>query len=241
MMQIHVARENIDTTIEISPYHKPVKRRFRSPDSRDAEHARVLVFDARLRPELLLRSDNLAELLKDADPDVDINSAGQYIARTFRVVVDADLKPVYTYKVYDVLTRPDGSKQERPHKPVLSNADEPIPVRITDKLMDPMDIATRYVISRSYYLTHTDGVSYKFLFEIASALSAEGKFARMQAYDPLSKKPAPLVLHEGAKPYPGAFLEGRVQGEEYCLVLHLSDQELKLPDARGKSTEEGMS
>ena len=36
----------------------------------------------------------------------------------------------------------------------------------------------------------------------------------------------PLVLNDGGNPY-RAFLEGRIKGEKYCLILHLSDQELK--------------
>ena len=36
----------------------------------------------------------------------------------------------------------------------------------------------------------------------------------------------PLVLNDGGKPY-RAFLEGRVQEKKYCLVLHLTDMELK--------------
>ena len=38
----------------------------------------------------------------------------------------------------------------------------------------------------------------------------------------------PLVMSDGGKPY-RAFLEGRVRGDSYCLILHLTDQELKAP------------
>jgi hypothetical protein len=36
----------------------------------------------------------------------------------------------------------------------------------------------------------------------------------------------PLVLTRGGQQYRG-FLEGRTQGEKYCLILHLSNMELK--------------
>jgi hypothetical protein len=36
----------------------------------------------------------------------------------------------------------------------------------------------------------------------------------------------PLVMSDGGKPY-RAFLEGRIKGDKYCLILHLADQELK--------------
>ena len=36
----------------------------------------------------------------------------------------------------------------------------------------------------------------------------------------------PLVLRRGSVPYRG-FLEGRIEGDKYCLILHLSNIELK--------------
>jgi hypothetical protein len=41
-----------------------------------------------------------------------------------------------------------------------------------------------------------------------------------------------LVFMENGTPYRG-FLEGRIQGEKYQLLLHLSNMELKLPVENG--------
>jgi hypothetical protein len=41
----------------------------------------------------------------------------------------------------------------------------------------------------------------------------------------------PLVFRRGSLPYRG-FLEGRTRGAEYCLLLHLSNIELKAPHAQ---------
>ena len=38
----------------------------------------------------------------------------------------------------------------------------------------------------------------------------------------------PIVMNRGGKPY-NAFLEGRIDGESYLLVLQLSNMELKRP------------
>src|SRR5947208_2776390 len=38
----------------------------------------------------------------------------------------------------------------------------------------------------------------------------------------------PIVLNRGGKQY-NAFLEGRVKGDAYCLIMHLSNVELKKP------------
>ncbi len=42
------------------------------------------------------------------------------------------------------------------------------------------------------------------------------------------KSNQPLILRRGATPYRG-FLEGRTDGDRYCLVLHLSNMELRTP------------
>lgn len=230
-MRLHVAHENLDTTVELIPTHMPRNRHFRSRDGKKVVHERLLVFDAPFRTDVLVKMADLSGMLKKGNPEIDIDIAGKSIKRTTRVVVDKNLIPIYTFKEWDVFERPDGTRQERPHTPIRPTADAAIPVRITDKLLDPMEIASKFVISQSYFLTHTDGVTYKFLYDIAKNLAHAGKFARMQPYDPVTKKPAPLVLHEGAKPFPGVFLEGRIRGEEYCLILHLSEQEMKIPQS----------
>ena len=43
-----------------------------------------------------------------------------------------------------------------------------------------------------------------------------------------AKSNQPLVFQRGGTPYRG-FLEGRTQGEAYCLILHLSNLELRAP------------
>ena len=43
-----------------------------------------------------------------------------------------------------------------------------------------------------------------------------------------AKSNQPLILRRGSTPYRG-FLEGRTDGEKYCLILHFSNMELKVP------------
>ena len=55
--------------------------------------------------------------------------------------------------------------------------------------------------------------------------------ARSRAVEELLKGGKdPLVFRRGSVPYRG-FLEGRVQGDRYALLLHLSTAELKRPDS----------
>jgi hypothetical protein len=48
------------------------------------------------------------------------------------------------------------------------------------------------------------------------------------------KSNQPLVMRRGGTPYRG-FLEGRTEGEKYCLLLHFSNLELKLPKTTDES------
>ena len=45
-----------------------------------------------------------------------------------------------------------------------------------------------------------------------------------------AKSKDPLILRRGGTPYRG-FLEGRTDGDKYCLLLHFSKMELKAPPA----------
>jgi hypothetical protein len=51
----------------------------------------------------------------------------------------------------------------------------------------------------------------------------------------------PLIMQLNGSPYRG-FLEGRIDGEKYILLLHLSNMELKLPvktkSAKGAEADE---
>jgi hypothetical protein len=50
------------------------------------------------------------------------------------------------------------------------------------------------------------------------------------------KSTLPLVLRRGGSQYRG-FLEGRTQGDKYCLLLHLSNLELKAPAEKPEAEE----
>jgi hypothetical protein len=165
----------------------------------------------------------------ESNPDIDLEKVGKYISYTKRITVDQDYEPVYSYILYDVLEKPNGEKVERPHQKTLGNINSKIPMIISDNLYDPQELLTQYVFRKHYYITHSDGVTYKFLFDIASKLAKSNKFAEVESFNPQTKKREPLVLVDGGRKFPRAYVEGLVEGSTYCLILHLSDQELKIP------------
>ena len=68
-----------------------------------------------------------------------------------------------------------------------------------------------------------NGITYDFLFSIAKELADKDSMVMMAAGP---KGNEPLVFNDGGKPY-RAFLEGRIKNDKYCLLLHLTDLELK--------------
>ena len=90
-------------------------------------------------------------------------------------------------------------------------------------MMPRAKVYNKLVFDKKYQLKHVNGLTYDFLFEMAKELS--DKDSLMMLGGGKSGK-EPLVMNDGGKPY-RAFLDGRVKGEKYCLILHLTDQELK--------------
>ena len=89
--------------------------------------------------------------------------------------------------------------------------------------MPKSKIYNKLVFNKKYQIKHINGLTYDFLFDMAKELS--DKDALMMMGGGASGK-EPLVMNDGGKPY-RAFLEGRIKADKYCLILHLTDQELK--------------
>jgi hypothetical protein len=72
---------------------------------------------------------------------------------------------------------------------------------------------------------HINGLTFDFLFEMAKDLDKRDSLLLLRGGE---KGNEPIVLNRGGKQY-NAFLEGRVKGNAYCLIMHLSNIELKRP------------
>ena len=72
-------------------------------------------------------------------------------------------------------------------------------------------------------MQHVNGLTYDILFDMAKKLADAGAMMLITAG---AKGNEPLVMSNGGTPY-RAFLEGRVQGDSYALILRLTNLELK--------------
>jgi hypothetical protein len=170
--------------------------------------------------------DKVAEALIAGDPEVDLETYGMRLGPTQRVYVDPDRQMVTKVEEWEIVRDPDGSERERrPRKILHSNTNIEIPLRWSGKMMKKADVVRRFVLAQKQQVTHTNGLTYDFLFGMAKEL-AEKDSLLLVGGGPKANQP--LVFQRGGTPQRG-FLEGRIQGDKYMLCLHLSNLELRRP------------
>lgn len=171
--------------------------------------------------------EKVAEAIVDTDPEIDLESVGRYLRETSRVYVNSDRQVVYGVNQVEVVRNPDGTeKLRRPKKLPVPNVSPEQPLLWSGKLLAKKDVFNKFVMVSKLQLVHINGLTYDFLYDIAKELEAKQSLLLLGA-GPKSNQP--LILRRGATAYRG-FLEGRTRGNEYLLLLHLSNIELKAPE-----------
>ncbi len=173
--------------------------------------------------------DDLAQALIDADPEIDKEVVGRFIDETAPVYLAASGEVLHVSpKLVDVVFGSDGAERER--KDAVNtpgNVSEETPVRWTGRKLPRRDALRRFAFRRTVALKHLDGLTHDFLFAMAEQLAKEDVLVMLGGG---AKGKEPLIFQESGTPYRG-FLEGRVDGARYKLLLHLSNLELRVPDA----------
>lgn len=168
--------------------------------------------------------DRMIDALTQGDPDVDMELTGRKLRHTHRLFVDKDYRIVYHVNLYQVVHRPDGTERERRELSKLpGNVNRQVPLRWTGRLFKRDEALRRFVFTRNYQLRHVNGATFDFLYNMARELARADAMVLLGAGN---RGTDPLLLSRGGQPYRG-FLEGRIDGEKYALILHLTDIELK--------------
>lgn len=169
---------------------------------------------------------DVGRALIDSDPEIDLESTGRFLSDTSRVYVDPDRHIVHKVQFWEIVRNPDGSVRERrPRKIAETNLAGEQPLRWSGTFIPREQAVRKFVFSSKIMLHHTNGLTYDFLFKMAQELEAKDSLMLLGAGQ---KSNQPLIIRRGGSPYRG-FLEGRTQGDQYLLVLHFSDMELKAP------------
>ena len=168
-------------------------------------------------------------LVKD-DPEIDIEQFGMSLADTSRVYVSKK-GIIHLVEEFEVLTHPDGTLRERrSRKKELQNVNTDIPLRWSGKFIKKEEAARKFIFTHKRQLIHVNGLTFDFLYDMAKELDERNSLMLLRGGE---KGDEPIVMHRGGRPY-NAFLEGRIQGDSYCLILQMSNMELKRPKESGE-------
>lgn len=177
--------------------------------------------------EQLGSPEALGKALIDGDPEIDLGQVGRRLGYTSRVYLGPKGNVLYVARILKVVYAPDGEEQSREDfVDVEATVGEDLPpLPHTGRLMPIETVLRRFALVRKLQLRHVNGLTFDFLYDIAKALEESGKLMFVGAG---GKGATPLIFQTNGTPFRG-FLEGRVEGEAYKLVLHLSNLEIKGP------------
>ena len=170
--------------------------------------------------------EGVAKALVEGDPESPLALVGSRLGNDASTVfVDPDGSVLAVAHFLEVVVGPDG--EERSRKEFLdveaTVTEEGAPMVWTGRLMAKDDVIRKMAFTRVYQLRHIDGLTYEFLFNMAKTLADAGKMLFVGTGEKGAK---PLIFSTNGSPYRG-FLEGRVDGTAYRLVLHLTNLEIK--------------
>jgi len=175
----------------------------------------------------------IAHALINSDPEIDIERFGQFLWNTSKVWMNPDQELVFrVHQLEEVRDVKGKLKTTRDRERDEPNVDADIPLRWTGKMVSRDEAVRRYVFSAKLQVVHINGLTYDFLFGMAKEL-ADAKSLMLLGAGKGGK--SPLVFRRGSVPYRG-FLEGRIKGKSYILLLHLSNMELKSPVKSSKKS-----
>jgi hypothetical protein len=233
MGEINIANSRgRDAVVSTQSVRRALRVRWLDEQGRPASTARVLRATLTRDLPALERAagglDKVAQALIAGDPEVDLESFGRFLHDTSRVYLDPDGRMVHKVIHYEIVRNPDGTERERrPRKLPQPNLATEIPLKWTGRLMKKAEVYNRFVFSSKIQIVHVNGLTFDFLYGMARELEEKDSLMLVGGGP---KGNQPLVLQRGGAPYRG-FLEGRTQGDKYCLLLHLSNMELKAPGA----------
>ncbi len=175
----------------------------------------------------------VSQAIVEGDPEIDAELIGKYLRETARVYVDPERQIVHKVQEWEIVREsgrlPAGTPAPQAGRRRTSGPESPM--RWSGVFINKDEACRKFVFVGKQQLVHVNGLTYDFLYAMAKELESKGSLMLLGA-GPKSNQP--LVFRRGGSPYRG-FLEGRTQGEKYCLLLHYSNLELKAPAAAALS------
>lgn len=232
MRGIHIANaKRRDAEVAFEPRSAAREIRTVLRNGKEKRNVRVLKSTVDMDEQALAKQfgswEEVAQAITEGDPELDTETTGRILERTHRLWADREGKIAYRVNLFRTLFNPDGSERERRDVNKLpSNVNREQPLRWTGKMFPRAEVVRRFAFTRSYQIRHINGATFDFLYAMAKELDEQDSLVLVGGGP---KGTEPILLSRGGQPYRG-FLEGRVSGDRYMLLLHLSDIELKTPE-----------
>lgn len=197
-------------------------------DGKKAKNVKVLKSVVETQYDALLAAygtpESLVENIISGDPEISLKHTGKIITNSQKILVNSEKKPVYKVKITELVYTPEGElKEEKEFSTRSQNVMADFPIAWTGKKFPIAEVFNKFIFAKKYQLTHTNGLTYDFLYAMAKELY-ESKALMLVAGG--AKGNEPLIFQENGKPY-RAFLEGRIKDDSYLLLMHISNLELK--------------
>lgn len=181
------------------------------------------------------KEDYSADLIA-GDPELDLELVGRTIDATQSLLLDSKGIPLRGSPKPIEITLDASGKEVSRRDPVevAATVNDALPVRWVGKRIPKSELVRKFSIKRTMQLRHVDGVTYDFLFGMAEELEKDKVVVLLGAGEDGKQ---PLILQMNGTPFRG-FLEGRTNGKDYILLLHLSNMEMKKPAVTKETTDE---
>ena len=200
---------------------------YKTDDGKKSVNERRVRATMKTTDEALLAQygEGLADALIAGDPEVDMEQFGLKVEGLKKVFVTPQQKVAYGVTLSEHVYLADGTEKEvRPEQTTSANISlDGVPLRWTGKLIPRQKAMRMFMFKKSYQVQHVNGLTYDFLFDMAKKLAEADS---MMLVGGGQKGIDPIVMANGGTPY-RAFLEGRVDGDRYALILRLTNMELK--------------
>jgi len=166
----------------------------------------------------------MAQAIIDADPEIDMELIGKHIGKTHKLYLNQDNQIAYRVNMVQIVKDRTGQEiQRRDLTKAPSNVTGDSIVVWSGRKYPKAQAIRRFVFTRKVQIKHVSGLTYDFLHAIAKDLHDTDSLMLIGGG---KKGTEPLVMTQGGEPYRG-FLEGRVDNDKYCLILHLTNLEVK--------------
>jgi hypothetical protein len=204
------------------------KVKFVLGNGKDKQNIKVLKSTMELTEEALVaKYGNLkavGEAIIESDPELDIEKIGRKIGGTHKLYLNKDNKIAYRVNMLQIVKTPSGEEKERKDlTKVLANIAGESLVQWSGRKVPKESAIRKFVFVHKYQIKHVSGLTYDFLYDMAKELHESQSLMFVGTG---KKGTDPLIITSGGTSY-RAFLEGRIDGDKYCLILHLTNMEVK--------------